>query len=298
MLNLLILPLGIIKNAIKINSIIKKNNIDVIITNTSTIFYASVVSRLHKKEHILIVHEKIPNNFFRNLFFFINEKMSKKVIFVSELNKLEHLSSAKAVVLTLGVESNKLKSLSVIGRSNKNSGLVVSMVGRIHELKGIDLFVDVAEKILKLGKSVVSFRIYGKVGDEVYYCKLKDRIKNLALENSIKFMGFMEINNILAETNVLLLVSRREESPLVVPEAMAAGIPVVAFNVGDVSTYIKNGLNGFIVDAGDVSEVVSNVLFLLNNSSEITRIGESARMFMKKSGGSIFCEELEKIIIA
>lgn len=296
-LNLFMLPFGSIKNILRLIRIIENNNIDVVITNTSTIFYASVAAKLCGKKHVLIIHEIISNSLFRKLFFFINEKLSERIVFVSKACESAHSYSKKSTVLTPSIEKEKFEILSSIEHVNRGEKIIISMVGRIYEVKGVDFFVDVAEKILQLNGDMVQFRIYGEIGDKNYYQKLEKRIKKSTLEDAVKFMGFENILNILIETDVLLLTSRNETGPLVVQEAMSAGIPVVAFNVGNVSEYISNGINGYIVDGGDVDAMVKNLSSLLNSSDEIKRIGEAAKDFMKKRRCSNFYEELEKIIL-
>lgn len=298
MLNLFILPFGVVKNIFRTIRIIKKNDIEIVITNTSTIFYASVAAKLCGKKHVLIVHETISNSLFRKLSFFINEKLSERIVFVSKACESAHSYSKKSTVLTPSIEKEKFEILSSIKHVNKNKQLVVSVVGRIYEIKGVDIFIDVAERILQSNSNMVQFRIYGDIGDNSYYQKLKNRIENSALEKSIKLMGFENIFNILTETDVLLLTSRNETGPLVVQEAMSAGIPVVAFNVGNVSEYIDNGSTGYIVDGGDIDAMTKKVSLLLNDTNEIRRMGEAARDFMQKNKGSNFCEELEKVVIS
>ena len=66
-------------------------------------------------------------------------------------------------------------------------------------------------------------------------------------------------------------------------EAMAWGKPVVANDVGHVSTIIKNGQNGFIVKKGDHDKMTSIVLDLLRNKEMAKAIGERAKQTIREN---------------
>lgn len=90
--------------------------------------------------------------------------------------------------------------------------------------------------------------------------------------------------------DAFLVTSEAEAHPLVVYEAMATGIPVVTTNVGDVSRYIINGVNGFIVPVNAPVERFVEILNWLKNDAELrAQMGEEARRTMveKLSWGEI-----------
>ncbi len=82
---------------------------------------------------------------------------------------------------------------------------------------------------------------------------------------------------------VVTLTSRFEGLPRVLVEALAAGVPVVAMGVDGVAEVVRDGVNGFLVEAGDVAAMVARVNELLGNdalrASLAARTGEGLEGF-------------------
>ena len=111
------------------------------------------------------------------------------------------------------------------------------------------------------------------VGDGALYKEVKKLVKELKLEKSITFYGF--VNNPLAyikAADILILPSVIEGLPGVLLEAMYCKTPVIAYDVGGISE-IVNGDTGTLVDKGDENGFFSNIIKVLNNldNSQINR---------------------------
>jgi glycosyltransferase involved in cell wall biosynthesis len=86
-----------------------------------------------------------------------------------------------------------------------------------------------------------------------------------------------DIPEILAASDVFLLSSTREALPLAVLEAMAAGLPVVATNVGDLPMIVKEGVTGLLVNPDD-ERAFANALFeLLSDANRAKELGSRGR---------------------
>ena len=66
-------------------------------------------------------------------------------------------------------------------------------------------------------------------------------------------------------------------TPLKLFEYMAAGKPIVASEVGQISDVIEHGITGLLVTAGDISDFAAAVCTLLDDSAECSRLGQNAR---------------------
>lgn len=86
-----------------------------------------------------------------------------------------------------------------------------------------------------------------------------------------------DIPNILAASDIFVLASRWEGSPLVIIEAMLAGLPVVATDVGGVCELVEHGITGFLVPAGDVDALAEALRKLLEDKSLQRKMGEAGR---------------------
>ncbi|MCS7230249.1 MAG: glycosyltransferase, partial [Candidatus Kryptonium sp.] len=84
-----------------------------------------------------------------------------------------------------------------------------------------------------------------------------------------------DIPNILSQSDIFVLPSRWEGLPLTIIEAMMAGLPVVASNVGGVSELVDNGVTGFLVPPGNVEVFVDALKTLVDNESLRQEMGKA-----------------------
>ena len=119
---------------------------------------------------------------------------------------------------------------------------VVGLVGRICRQKGVDTFVDAAIRLCpELPKA--HFVVVGDCEDQELTTGLRNKIEAAGRADRISFVAHTEnIADIYAALDLLAIPSRWEGFGLVAAEAMAAGVPVIASNVG--------GLPGVLGDAG------------------------------------------------
>lgn len=164
-----------------------------------------------------------------------------------------------------GVKKSKseLKRHLNIGADSK----VVLFVHRLSRRKGSDKIVPVAARVAKARPDVI-FLIVGS-GPE--YDNLRLEIRNLKLENNIRLMGDVpnqEIQNYFAAADIFFMPSEEEGFPHVLLEAMAAGIPYVASDVGGVREITPNVLWDYLAPADDVELFSKNLITLLRKTPE------------------------------
>jgi len=85
----------------------------------------------------------------------------------------------------------------------------------------------------------------------------------LKLENKIKiFINPPDVPSILRSCDIFLSTSLFEGVSNSIMEALAAGLPVVATDVGDNSFLIRNGINGYLVPCRDIDKIVEKLEYL------------------------------------
>jgi glycosyltransferase involved in cell wall biosynthesis len=140
----------------------------------------------------------------------------------------------------------------------------LAFVGRLAEYKKPERFVAVAAAVAKQlprMRAVV-------VGDGPDAAALKLLARELGVESNIEFLGKRaDVDELLAVSRVFVLTSRWEGVSIAMLEAMCAGaVPVVA-NVGDLSDFIQNDVNGFIVAQDDIAVYSREAVRLLSSEN-------------------------------
>ncbi len=106
----------------------------------------------------------------------------------------------------------------------------VVYVGEFRHIKGADLLIDAVARLHADGKPVT----LTLAGDGEELEALKAQIQRLGLTEAVRFIGHVKARYGFSKGNVLVVPSRGDSMPYVVIEAAAAGIPMVAANVGGI----------------------------------------------------------------
>jgi glycosyltransferase involved in cell wall biosynthesis len=106
----------------------------------------------------------------------------------------------------------------------------VVYVGEFRHIKGADLLIDAVARLHADGKPVT----LTLAGDGEELEALKAQIQRLGLTEAVRFIGHVKARYGFSNANVLVVPSRGDSMPYVVIEAAAAGIPMIAANVGGI----------------------------------------------------------------
>jgi glycosyltransferase involved in cell wall biosynthesis len=141
-------------------------------------------------------------------------------------------------------------------------GSFVSRKGHLHLIETMEKLHDHLPRL--------TLSIIGTKSDIGYYNELLTKIRELRLESNIDLyadLPFQETLQLLEKSGIFVLHSQEESQGIVLCEAMAAGKPVVATNVGGIPFIIKHGVNGLLSEYGNIEQFTNNVITLLNNKS-------------------------------
>ena len=104
--------------------------------------------------------------------------------------------------------------------------------------------------------------------------------KELGIYNLVDILGWVEgaeKERLLADATVYVLPSYVEGLPMGILEAMAAGLPVIATDVGGIPDAVENGIEGILVQPGDVSAITDAIRMLLSQPGLRARMGKAGR---------------------
>ena len=146
-------------------------------------------------------------------------------------------------------------------------------LGLINDQKGIfDLI-----KAFKTHKEQLNGRCVLHVGGNGQVERFNNEIAANQLEDLINYEGWVDAaskHNLFCSCDALILPSYIEGLPLSILEAMSYRKPVVSTPVGGIPSMIEDGVNGFLVPAGDGSAFIDRIIYLIDHPSECKTMGE------------------------
>jgi glycosyltransferase, group 1 family len=157
----------------------------------------------------------------------------------------------------------------------KLTNKVVMAVGRYDYQKGFERLIDAWKKVC----SEVSDWKLEIIGDGVLYPNMLQQIEKNGLANSVilKKLSASQMENAYMNASIFALSSRFEGLPMVLLEAQAAGIPIVSFacKCGP-KDLIEDGVNGFLVDEGNIDDMAEKLTCLIVNEELRKKMGKAA----------------------
>jgi L-malate glycosyltransferase len=161
---------------------------------------------------------------------------------------------------------------SVIGKK-----IAITTAGNIRHVKGHDVFIRAAALIAP-DFPEVSFTIAGAVLDPDYFASLQSLVSELNLAGCFHFLGGIDdLRQHLSAADIFVLPSRSEGFSNAIVEAMAAGLPVIATNVGGNAEAVQDDVNGFIIPPEDPAALAAALRELLANPDRIAPMGAASK---------------------
>ncbi len=156
---------------------------------------------------------------------------------------------------------------------------LILMVARVSRWKRHDLALEVFERV-GWRFDGAHLALVGEADEEDWMLELKRRQQRMHCRERVHWIGGVEHDDLAkwyAAADVLLLPSDGEPFGRVLVEAMAAGVPSVAFASGGVPEVVENGMQGLLVAPGDVDAMVKAVIRLLDDNALRARMGKAGR---------------------
>ncbi|ATW27717.1 glycosyltransferase family 4 protein [Candidatus Formimonas warabiya] len=273
---------------IKLHRIIKENKYEVVHCHSSK---AGILGRLAAKltgvpRIVFTVHgwgvTPLQSPLKRFVFGFFERLAGKAATDVICVSKADFemgkgfVPGKKLKVIYNGVESLKgspggLRQEIDVGEKD----VIVGMAARLKEPKDPLFLLKTAEKILQKHQTGVYFVL---VGDGPLREECDDFIRANKLQSRIHLLGTRpDLIHLYQDFDVFALFSSWEGLPLTICEAMMAGLPVVASQVGGVGEQVTQGWNGFLLDKHDVDKAADYVNRLILNEALRKQMGENSK---------------------
>lgn len=168
-------------------------------------------------------------------------------------------------------------------RVNASETIKLLYVGRLSPEKGIRYLIDSLSQLTKEIQFKISLTIVGSGSEEL---TLRKKAKKLRLNHCTTFLGYVpygsELIKLYQDSHIFILPSLTEGVPLVLTEAMARGVPIIATSVGGVPDIIKDGKNGLLVPPANSQAIAEAVLRLMNDGELRIKLIKNALKTVKE----------------
>lgn len=158
---------------------------------------------------------------------------------------------------------------------------VLLFLGRLGKGKGTYDLLEAVARILPVFPNVELL-----CGGDGELEQVAARAKELGIGDNVKILGWVkgeEKQRLLDEAAVYVLPSYIEGMPMGVLEAMAAGVPVITTTVGGIPDAINPGVDGILIEPGDVNALSNAITSLLENADMRVNIGTAGRQKIVES---------------
>lgn len=171
---------------------------------------------------------------------------------------LQHgLPQERLVSMSLGLNIEEIKLLPDQGARPQAKPLRLVYLGAIAEQKGVHVLLKAFHQ---LEAGAVELCVYG---DESVFPEYARRLREEGSRGSVRFFGPVErkaLGGVLAEADAVVVPSIwYENAPLVVQEAFAAGVPVIASRIGALAEQVQDGVDGLLFRPGDPHDLAEKL---------------------------------------
>ncbi|MBZ0202630.1 MAG: glycosyltransferase family 4 protein [Ignavibacteria bacterium] len=297
------------KIANRLKSFINENKIDIVHSNTTYDRTAGAfAARLANVKHVTNAHsfESLQHNlthWYRNRYLidhFFADGMRIRDLLINE----DKIDEKKISMIYLGLNSEDIgkDNISRLRIRNeydiKDDEILIGNAARMVPFKGQEFLIRAFGNVLSaFPKARLMI-----VGDGELSEDLKNLSKEIGTNGGIVFAGFKDnlkemysAFDIYAHTSV---EGGGEAFPFAVLHALAAGLPVTATNVGDVSAMVNDGENGFLVPDMDVGAIAEKLKILTGDKALRVRMGtESFKLQREKFTMELMTDNIEKVYL-
>jgi glycosyltransferase involved in cell wall biosynthesis len=181
---------------------------------------------------------------------------------------------------TIQVLYNPIKKPEEITVDEKRQKAIL-FVGHIEERKGIYDLIHTAP-IVKTNHPEVEYLIAG-IGELE---KARELARKLMVQDHVRFLGYIQgpdKEDAFRRATLFCLPSYHEGLPVAILEAMAHGLPIVATEVGGIPEQVTHGVNGFLINPGDIDGLTKKLNELLGDGDMQARMGQQSLAMIEET---------------
>jgi glycosyltransferase involved in cell wall biosynthesis len=293
---------------LKLANILKEEKIEVIHTHNTQPFFDGTIAGLLAGVKTIIHTDHARNFPDKRRYMFAEWLVSHfayKIVGVSDhtchnLVYYEKIPENKIITIMNGIdltrykiEIDRQKKRAELGLNRK--GPIIGLAVRLVEAKGVRYLLEAMTDVVPLFPDITLLI----AGDGPLQDELKKMSVALGIEERVLFTGSrLDIPELLKLFDIYVLPSVSEGLPMVLLEAMAAGCPIIATEVGGVPMAIHDGQNGSLVKPKDPKALSSEIMRLLSNKDVGKRYSENAvRLAQEKFSAEAMTRSYERLYL-
>jgi glycosyltransferase involved in cell wall biosynthesis len=275
-------------NTVTLCRYLRREPADVVLTNTGVALHGPLAAAICGIPGVTMMREIVSPSIVRSAVSSLLLWLNRRVLVNSRaiVSAIGGKISKKLLVVHGGVERDGDRSARAAGviPALRSGGPVIGNIGTVHPIKGHVAFLKMAALVAQRIPEA-RFVIAGHYDARSrYYRRLVRLRRRLALDERVVFTGFVDpIAPLVERLAVLVITSTTESFPRIALEAMAAGRPVAAFDIGGVSELVQDGVTGRLIQYGDVDAMAEAVCRLIAEPVEAARLGAGGRARVDRS---------------
>jgi glycosyltransferase involved in cell wall biosynthesis len=293
---------------VKVARILRQEKVEVVHTHNTQPFVDGTLAAILAGIKTIIHTDHARNFPDKRRYMFAEWLMShfaSKIVGVSEhtsknLVKFERISAKKIVTIPNGIygpqfdikidKEKKRRELNIQG-----SGPIIGIGVRLTEQKGITYLLKAMAEVIRVFPEItLVIAGQGPLGGA-----LKKEAVGLKISKNVLFAGpRLDIPELLKLFDLYVLPSLWEGLPMVLLEAMAAGCPIIATDVGGVIMAVQDKQNGSLVEPGNPKALSSEIIRLLSNKDLRDQYSENGmKLFREKFSAEVMTRKYEKLYL-
>jgi len=199
----------------------------------------------------------------------------------NDMVRREHVDVSKLVLIYNGVDTGPFDTaLSYREDVRRDQGIkanakVMIVIANLIPYKGHSDLIQTAREVINRFPDAI-FLLVGE--DRGIQKDLEQRVANLGIRQSVRFLGRQDdVPRLLAASDISVLPSHEEGFSNVILESMAAGLPVVATDVGGNREAILDGITGWLIPPKDTGALAAKIIDLLRDPAKAKEWGRGGR---------------------
>ena len=277
-----------IPDAVRLAVIARRRNIQVIIANSTVLVSPVLAARLARLPVLVFAQEAPKSEAARRLFRFHGALADTIIAASSWVADGFGSCRSRVVVIPHGISIPPWAE-----RPRRAPGAVrILVAGTIDSHKQQHVAISAIAGLRAAGVDA-QLEIVGREVDKSYAATLHELVSSLGLSERVTFVGeSSDVAGHMRRADVVL-VPAGEVTPVVLMEAMALGVPVVAARMGSIPDVVTDGESGLLVEPGD-ADAMAVAVERLNDPGLVHRIVKTARERVETQFNATRCHEMQR----